>query len=173
MKPLEVYQTPHTQVICPACGAHDSTVDHLVEIARKRRKPYKAGPWYCDSCSQGYDLEVLPDGTGTIELTNQRMERTLVFLRYHNVGLVVRGRKIRKDGEVVDMQGDQENDAYLYNEHTCPTNYLPEVLAIVDLDGKFNDDPHGIFEHVHTCAIPKDLDIEDPNIDWERFADCF
>lgn len=36
------------------------------------------------------------------------------------------------------------DDEYLYNEHTCPTNYIP-IEAIFTKD---DDDPHGVFDYI-------------------------
>ena len=40
------------------------------------------------------------------------------------------------------------NEEYFYNEHTCPTNYMTEVVKVISEDG--NEDPHGIFAYVKT-----------------------
>jgi hypothetical protein len=49
--------------------------------------------------------------------------------------------------------GIEDND-YFYDEHSCPTNYVP-VEAIFTPD---DDDPHGVFEYVRTVWYPRAYD---------------
>ena len=67
---------------------------------------------------------------------------TLVLLKRNGIYLVVNGY-------------GNGNDAYFYNEHTCPTNYMDCVEAIIY---EKDADPHGVFEWVATIDKPEDWD---------------
>lgn len=63
---------------------------------------------------------------------------------------------------------DHENpldDAYFYNEHSCPTNYVP-VEAIFTPD---DDDPHGVFDYVRTAWYTKSYDEAKERGDGDEF----
>ncbi len=52
--------------------------------------------------------------------------------------------------------GEQEHrDAYFYNEHTCPTNWTDDILAVIS-DG--DPDPHGFATFVRRLPAPNDMD---------------
>ena len=67
---------------------------------------------------------------------------TLVLLKRNGIYLVVNGY-------------GNGNDAYFYNEHTCPTNYMQDVEAVIY---EKDADPHGVFEWVATIDKPEDWD---------------
>jgi|SRR6185369_1883682 len=52
----------------------------------------------------------------------------------------------------------QKNKAFFFQEHSCPTNWLKDVVAVIE-DG--NDDPHGVLEFVRSVFIPDDASIEE------------
>jgi ribosomal protein L37AE/L43A len=130
---------------CPSCGdAHAFTVTHLVTGQTTGRW----GPWYCDQCGQaivgeGMQFEVSP---------GNRSERRAVLLRHGDVHIVVEGARYHKPGKPIDERQERDGMAYLYNEHTCPTNFL-RVEAIISADG--DSDPHGIFEYVDDIPWPE------------------
>ena len=68
---------------------------------------------------------------------------TLVLLKRNGIYLVVNGH------------GDAEHDMYFYNEHTCPTNYMGDVEAVIY---EKDADPHGVFEWVATIDKPEDFE---------------
>ena len=68
---------------------------------------------------------------------------TLVLLKRNGIYLIVNG------------YGDKEHDQYFYNEHTCPTNYMGDVEAVIY---EKDADPHGVFEWVATIDKPEDWD---------------
>lgn len=52
------------------------------------------------------------------------------------------------------VEDELAHQKYHYNEHTCPTNYIGDVLKVVDpADG--DQDPHGIFKFVSQCEVIK------------------
>lgn len=52
---------------------------------------------------------------------------------------------------------------YLFNEHSCPTNWIDQTVAVID---NGDGDPHGFMEFVGTADVPyEDIDDE-PNFDF-------
>ncbi len=45
------------------------------------------------------------------------------------------------------LQGDK---AYQYEEHSCPTNWLRDCVAVIE-DG--DEDPHGFLQHVRSVQV--------------------
>lgn len=79
------------------------------------------------------------------------MFKTLVLLRLFQrdgspVYFVVQGLGTLGDGE------SDLDDEYFYDEHTCPTNYIPIEAVMTPED----DDPHGAFEYVRSVWMPHD-----------------
>lgn len=81
---------------------------------------------------------------------------------------------------VMDEKSHVERDLsglkYFYEQHTCPTNFLRGVVKFLDetAPGRYEDDPHGLFEVVGWCTEKEGLEtfklgtsfdgpIEDPN----------
>ena len=63
-----------------------------------------------------------------------------------------------------------EHHEYYYNEHTCPTNYMRNVVAVIDLKHQ-DQDPHGIFEYIAT--LDYDEKVEDCNYDYTDVIKSF
>jgi len=175
-------------VACPACGEKAGRIDHLYSDAAKqsyRGQSLDAGPWMCEECGAGYRVTVAYDDhrpalkPGNIA-PHVRVERapehdrvdTLTLLRFPDADdayLVVAGT--RPIGEKPGV-----NEPYVYDEHTCPVNYLgPRVELVMRGD---DTDPHGLFAHVTTIDRPADIDLDDlsvaqvralfdSEIDWE------
>lgn len=146
-----------TFLICPECGDERSRLDHLTVGT-------SFGPWYCDECGLGINGKVTADGP-EIEIHKDRLVKTFVLLRLRaplndgeNVHIVIDGKASRPYNWVLNLAKQRGHDEFLYNEHTCPTNYL-RCEAIFDGD---DEDPHGIFEYVDT--------IENPGIDTLNFG---
>ncbi len=175
-------------VACPACGEKAGRIDHLYSDVAKRSyrgQSCDAGPWMCEECGAGYRLivsydDVYPDlkpGTIVPRVTVERAPEhdlmdTLTLLRFPDADdayLVVAGT--RPIGEKPGV-----NEPYVYDEHTCPVNYLgPRVELVMRGD---DTDPHGLFAHVGTIDRPADIDLDDlsvaqvralfdSEIDWE------
>jgi ribosomal protein L37AE/L43A len=140
-------------VVCPACQKPSGTLDHLKQNTETL--------WYCDECGVRYKL-VLKDGRVEVTATADRTEKRLVVLKREGFYLIVEGL-VFIGADAPDA--GEHNHAYFYNEHTCPTNYLKRVKAVVEKsEGRImclDPDPHGCFEYVAT--LPWDNDIEDSN----------
>lgn len=46
----------------------------------------------------------------------------------------------------------EENDRYHYEEHSCPTNWLTEIVGVIE---NGDEDPHGFLEFVKAIDVPK------------------
>lgn len=127
---------------CPSCNEHEFDITHLVD-----GKKNHAGPWYCDRCFKGIYFDVSEGGVVECEITDKTSEPTYAFLRYGSLLLVVHG--ICHDGDL-----DHEHHESYYEEHSCPTNYLHDVLMVVDLVSG-DTDPHGLFDYLGSSKIPR------------------
>lgn len=127
-----------TWALCPSCNGRVGTVDHL-DIGSN------AGPWFCDDCGAGWWLTRTVDGIEHRPHDHVK-ERTIVTLtlppQRSEVVFALDGFRVVKAGE-----RDPANDAYFYDEHTCPTNWLRDVTE-VRFEG--SDDPHGLWRWVST-----------------------
>lgn len=137
---------------CPWCqAASESPVDHLIEQETQT-------VWYCDNCGESYGLMFHLGKMWTAKVPNRRCDDIAILLRHDDIGLIVKGM------EFSDSPGGH---AYFYDEGTCPTNYLKDVIRIIDL--KTDDtDPHGIFKFVGTRPYSPALD--DPNLSASDLA---
>jgi len=158
--------TIHTEtrkyIECPNCGDNRSfSIGHLMG------GQHSFGTWYCDKCNCGIRGRV--DGEEVeVELTERTAESTHVLLelppQQESVFLITKGYMF--DGEMVAQ-------AYFYEEHTCPVNYLRSAeIVIIGKDA----DPHGLFEYRQT--IPKRLnpnlqDVSDAEEILSHFVGAF
>lgn len=53
-----------------------------------------------------------------------------------------------------DTEEARGNASYFYNEHSCPTNYIP-IEAVFTHD---DDDPHGVFDFIRVAPKPEGYD---------------
>lgn len=97
------------------------------------------------------------------------LHKTLVLLKIGDVYFVIEGMATN------DKADPNEHEEYYYTEHTCPTNYIKGVEAIVQ-DGDF--DPHGCFEYVRSIWMTRryakaqeHVRDRDSNIDGEPVDD--
>lgn len=139
-----------TYIHCPHCGKTEHRVDHMA-------RPGSFGPWYCDSCGGSFKGSVSPDGTIDLKLLDGMKVETLDLLclppQDKPVYFVIRGMGFRKLGALTDLS----HQAFLYESHSCPTNWLPNIERLVIEN---DDDPHGLLLHVRSIemasAIMKD-----------------
>lgn len=137
-------------ILCPHCGNSKHAVDHL--FSDDKEKTF--GRWFCNECGGGFTGKV--KGMDVfVEKDKNRKDKCIVFMRNGNILLVIEGMYF--DGEF-----DIDHQKYYYEEHTCPTNYLLDVLYVINLeDGDL--DPHGIFKFVSAIAL-KDIELNDEEI---------
>lgn len=151
-----------TYVVCPCCDGNLGSIDHLMG-----NKVGSTWLWYCDGCGARVKFAMEGNEVVSTEPTGEKSVRTIDFLKHGDIGLIVEGMAFAKDGKV-DLDGKE----YWYNEHTCPTNYLKNVLAIVDL--KTDDyDPHGIFEYVGTTQWNPQVSDWNCSFDFRVYKEMF
>ncbi len=132
-----IARTKH-HILCPHCSQGEATVDHC--------EPGFVSRWVCDECGGHYRIE--RPGKSFQFLLEPLLQKTLVTLESKGpVRLIVEGMShTLKDGK----PDPEDHDEFFYNEHTCPTNFMHNVVKVVDpADG--NEDPHGIFAYVSTA----------------------
>lgn len=132
-------------ILCPGCGKDDFRVDHLSAGTKTA--------WYCDECGVRFRLHVLSAREVECEVTTEpRKEPRLVVLQSDApVTLHLKTFTI--------FPGDDEtgNASYFYNEGTCPTNFMSEVIKVIDASG--DDDPHGVFRFVSIEPWPPQAEL--------------
>lgn len=54
-----------------------------------------------------------------------------------------------------DQDQGYDHNSYFYDEHTCPTNWTDDIVAVV---ANGDDDPHGFAKFVRRIPMPDDMD---------------
>lgn len=81
----------------------------------------------------------------------------------HPLYLVIKARRW-PDSDTAEERAS--HDQYFYDEHTCPTNWIDDVLAIIS-DG--DEDPHGFATFVRRIPAPDDMSEDgDPEPAWSE-----
>ena len=147
-----------TYALCPCCGGDVGSIDHLT---------YGQYSWYCDGCGNQIAFVLENGQVLSAKSTGDKKIKTLDFLSNGKVGLIVEGMAF------VDKSGkcDLDSKEYWYNEHTCPTNYTQNILAVVDLSNG-DCDPHGIFEYAGSVGWVEGADT-DCNFDFSNYLGVF
>ena len=162
----------HDLAICPWCGAESGhRVDHLYGD----KAWHEAGPWYCDKCRQPFRVKINAPGDVEVTRTGARgiISRSLALLKFDGkngpVFFVMDHDRYREDTTEGDEQ-NQESQRYFFEEHSCPTNWLHECVAVIE-DG--DTDPHGFLDFVHAVDVPQDFDINDDEQWSALFPEAF
>lgn len=139
-------------VRCPSCNEGRHFYGHLL---KDFRNGLTFGPWACDEC--GVFSEFRCDGLGVEDLriristTRAPLVKKYVLLERDEIKLVIKAS--------LPSDWAEANEEYLYNSHTCPTNYLTSTVAILLGVGKNADsDPHGVFQYVTSAPVPANDD---------------
>lgn len=109
------------------------------------------------------------DGTGTYtrSMALLKLDATdgpVYFIMDHN-----RWHPTPVHGEDSD-EANQEHQRYTFEEHSCPTNWIAECVAIIQ---NGDADPHGFLEFVRAADVPQDFDVDDDN-QWPKlFPEAF
>ncbi len=164
-----------TCVVCPHCAAHTAAcVDHLGGHER-------FGPWYCDACGGAYRGDrdaasgewVLTPETGrkvpTLDLLVLRQQSQPVYLARHGFSIVGDRGTVGKD-HPIDSPEHQDSTRFYYEQHSCPTNWLNDVVMVA----VGNDhDPHGVIEFVRRVARPAAVGGHDCQSEDEAVLEAF
>ena len=132
------FTKPDRFILCPGCGKEDFRVDHLPVGT--------VTAWYCDGCGVRFRLRNFADDN-LVEceiLAGQSKSPRLVTLRSDEPVIIQVGTfaLLPEDDDV----RREDNARYFYEEHTCPSNFLRNVVRVFGADGE--EDPHGIFKFV-------------------------
>ena len=135
---------------CPRCQKHRFRIDHI-PVGNDVR-------WSCAECRVEWKILRHAEHVELTETDKVPEPRTLVTLAITRPGLLILEavKYAHEPGESLE-----DGQAYLYTEHQCPTNFLRDVVRVVDASG--DTDPHGFFSYVSTEPW-RDLDAEDPSI---------
>lgn len=136
-------------VVCPECGQHEFTIEHLFEEKYQGRECR----WSCDECSHRFTFVVVDDVFKMEKIASDSV-RSLVLLQSEvdsKLFVVTKGyTHFLPDGTKKPYAVTADDNRYYYEEHTCPTNFLPGIERII-YDGDF--DPHGIFKYVRHVDV--------------------
>lgn len=169
---MALYQ--HDFAICPWCGEQSGgRVDHLYGDAL----PASFGPWYCKECRKPFRGKVNAPGDVTIERAEghkDRFSRSMALLKFDGKDgpvffVMDHNRYWPSDEEGTDEQ-NQGHQRYFFEEHSCPTNWLRECVAVIE---NGDCDPHGFLQFVRAVDVPDDFD-EDAGANWQTlFPEVF
>lgn len=103
--------------------------------------------WSCEECHAAFRIARLREWDFEIEPTGMKDSPITVTLRSQTVPpITVKVNAWRYTHSQHDSKEEfEENERYLYDQHTCPTNWLSQVEEI---EANGDRDPHGLFEFV-------------------------
>jgi hypothetical protein len=157
-------ETKH-YALCPSCGKGRHFYGHLID---RFHDGFSFGPWACDECGFFADFRCVGLEESDLRIkpstTRAPLVRKYVLLQRGELRLVVETE--------IATDWDEDNEAYLFDSHTCPTNYIGDVVAILLGTGEDCDsDPHGVFEYV--CSVEKPAEFDDLNVDGVEWLKLF
>lgn len=136
-------------VKCPNGCDHKFQIDHLLTENRK------AGPWYCDLCYQGFNIETI---NGEVFLTEKQPTESddgksypswvILEIPPQKESIVLKVKGIyHKEGSI------NSNDKFHYEENTCPVNYFKYTENVFLGD---DSDPHGLANYITSYPTSDD-----------------
>lgn len=150
-----------TYLHCPHCEKQtNSTVDH-VGLDKSRKQTSSFGPWYCNHCGGSFLGKALEDGSIELTLLEDKMIVTHDLLMLpanlpHPVYMVMNGqRNSVYEKAAADSDEDVNDRSYFYESHSCPTNWIPNIVRMI-YDG--DTDPHGLIKFVRGVDSSKIFD---------------
>lgn len=163
----------HDFIKCPHCnGETGRRIDHLYD----EPLPTSFGPWTCDACGKRFRGTVNAPRKITVDAIDggRELSPQMVLLKYEandRTTYFVMDHKRYNPGGV--RESDEENQSsvrYFFEEHSCPTNWLAECVAVIE---RGDTDPHGFLQFVRAVDVPDDFNIHDDG-EWERlFPEAF
>lgn len=151
----------HEFAMCPWCDEKSGgRVDHLYDMAM----PCSFGPWQCDKCKKQFRGTIIAPGDVSLvrdESARDSFSRSIALLKFDGkegpVYFVMDHNRYH-NGEVESDEENQSHQRYFFEEHSCPTNWLRECVAVIE-DG--DCDPHGFLDFVRAVDVPEDFDEDD------------
>ena len=109
-------------------------------------------------------------------MNKEKFTRSLALLKFDGkdgpVYFVMDHDRYHPPGGPESDEANQESQRYYFEEHSCPTNWLKECVAVIK-DG--DCDPHGFLEFVRAVDVPSSFEAEDwaqlPILFPEAFCD--
>lgn len=150
--------------VCPWCEARtDSALDHLYD------KPGGTfGPWYCSECRAPFSGRINAPHDVTLwkeQNADSAFSPSVALIRFDGKDgptfFVMKHDRCRAAPDETDEQ-NQEHQRYFFEEHSCPTNWLRECVAVIQ---NGNTDPHGFLTFVRAVDVGNDFD-EDDDEQW-------
>jgi hypothetical protein len=160
-------------LVCPWCGEESGCrVDHLYGSASFQT----FGPWYCHECRKPITGKINAPGDVDVrrdETCTRSFSRSMALLKFEGKDgptYFVMDHDRYRDGT---GEGDDENQAhqsYFFEEHSCPTNWLRECVAVIQ---NGDCDPHGFLDFVRAVDVPHDFDDDDDENWFKLFPEAF
>lgn len=151
-----------TFLICPWCEKESGCrVDHLCQGFES----HSFGPWSCEGCGckmtgstswteKGHEITVERHGSIVPSfrpcLTLMKMPGTKTYF------IIGGNRYVVENHERGRTPADHQR--YLYEEHSCPSNWMKNVVAVID---EGDPDPHGFLAYVRHVDRGEPEDDED------------
>lgn len=155
-------------IVCPHCDKlSGNRVDHLYHD----KLPRSFGPWHCDECGEAYEGIVRAPSDVEVEKsqTREKFWPGYSLLKIDStegpIFFVMKNSTMPER----DPESLQDSQRYFYEEHSCPTNWIGDCVAVIE-DG--DTDPHGFMEFVRHVTVPDDFDED--RADWQMlFPEAF
>lgn len=155
---------------CPHCGKEDAfEVTHFLPDGKDR----DFGPWSCETCGwrvHGY----WHHATSSVTIARILEPNSIPGFVLLSVEPTVPGKKVyivlRHSAYAAQLDPDDPDDlsnrlTYLFEEHSCPTNFVK--VDCIACDGDL--DPHGVLRFEAFTPAPEDWSEEDEDFDrWAR-----
>lgn len=134
-------------VECPHCEKDSGYPMDVIAL------PRDFGPWYCRKCNGEFSGRCI-NGTLMVRAGSKQCRQDfLVVLQLieadKDVFFVLETDAVK--GIYQAPKQASVGFQYFYEEHTCPTNWTQNILAIYTRDketGEIDTDPHGLFQYV-------------------------
>jgi hypothetical protein len=128
------------------CLCKQYSFTFLIPGEHERGFPYQ---WGCDKCGRQYKFTAFEAGEIVYKELPPKNERWVVLLRHEQSKLfMIHLNPYWKVGR--PYAEEAEHQTYYYNEHTCPTNWIRGIEAVI-FEG--DQDPHGVFHFVRAVRV--------------------
>lgn len=147
-RPLPVKKVVKQVFDCPVCGKHQFSVGHVLDKDRDFMR------WNCDVCGSAIRFRI-EAGQVIFEQADPEWKRIpcAVELACGDYLFILKTQCLERE----TPEERDEGHRYLFNEHSCPTNFADEINAIVH-PGTGDTDPHGALAYRRTILLtPEDL----------------
>jgi hypothetical protein len=131
---------------------------------------------YADSSSMAVIYKAMlsaapspPSDGGLVERAEQRSMALLKLAAADRTVYFVLDTPAYRDAKDSDAEY-QSHREYFYEEHSCPTNWINSIVAVIE---NGDTDPHGFLQFVKQVPVANDFD-EDDDKNWQKlFPEAF